>query len=76
MFYSQMKKIILHIDDWIDDDLAMEVVSKVIKWWKVSDDWKMYCYATIFTSTLGREIVVWNQKNYNSDTITMKIYFR
>lgn len=66
-----MDKIIIHNDVGCDE-LALNVVSEVMKLGKISNDGNQYCYATVFAQGGERIICTcdWNKKN----TFTFKVY--
>lgn len=58
---------IITIEDNIADDLAVELVAKVIQGGKVSHDSKgnaYYCWVTVFEHN-GEKFDVWTRKNPN-----------
>lgn len=61
------KFIIQNHSDLSDLD-AIEMVMKVIKDGRISNDGKQYCYGTVFTkSNDGKKFAVWTHLNKKSD---------
>lgn len=60
-------RITIDIRDDIHPYTALELVQEVIKGGRVSDNGKMYCYATIFNTTYYGDICVRTREYRKSD---------
>lgn len=66
-----MSKIIIHVEDGIDEQKALGLVKDVVSMGRISNKGKQYCYATVCDTTDGK-IVIWTKLNKSSDVFILQ----